>query len=143
VTCIFLSVVLLYVASILRDLILYIALFCRIEYSSKFGNLIGALGGRPRQFTPEEAREHRAAAQRNRRQRLAPGAFQFILYQPLVKDEPELHGASIDITSVPVQPQAIQAIIPDEQPALGGLGHTGTSSSDTSHACTVYTNILM
>jgi hypothetical protein len=51
-----------------------------------------------------------------------------------VKDKPELYGTSVDITLVPVRPQAIQAIIPDKQPALGGLGYTGTSSSDTSHA---------
>jgi hypothetical protein len=93
-------------------------------------------GGRPRQFTPEEARERKAAAQRNRRRRPAPGTFQFIPYQPPVKDEPELHGATADIASVPVRPQAIRAIIPDEQPASGGLGHIGTSASDTSHART-------
>jgi hypothetical protein len=94
--------------------------------------------GRPRQFTPEEARERKAAAQQRRR---APGTFQFIPYQPPVKHEPQLHGAAADIRSVPVQSspaiQATDAIIPDEQLASGAPGHIGTGASDTTfHAHT-------
>lgn len=83
--------------------------------------------GRPGQFTPEEARERKATTQRDRRLR-APGTFQFIPYQPSVKDEPKLRGAAADIRSIPVQAlaiQAIEAIIPDEQVASGALGHIG------------------
>jgi hypothetical protein len=103
-------------------------------------------GGRPRKFPPGEAKERKAAAQKQnpgpKASRPTSGTFQFIPYHPprkepslnrsitTVKNEQELHDATIDAASIPLQRlPGTQAITPHSRPAGEDLGPTGTIAS--------------
>lgn len=91
-------------------------------------------GGRPRKFPPSEAKERKAAAQKQNRgpkaSRPALGTFQFIPYEPpgtepslsclvpTVKNEQELHGTTSEAASIPPlqRLQSAQAITPHGHP---------------------------
>lgn len=104
-------------------------------------------GGRPRKFPPGEAKDCKAAAQKQNRgpkaSRPVPGTFQFIPYEPpgtesslsqpvpTVKNEQELHGTTSEAASVhPARRlQSAPAITPPAHPAWEDLPPIGAIAS--------------